>query len=55
MGHEFIRTQFGKLAVDLNNLLPEGPDKTVALRKLTEAMWAANAAVAVAQKLFEGE
>jgi hypothetical protein len=53
--HEQIRAGYGELAQQMNNLLPEGPDKTVALRKLRklrEAMWGANAAVACAQATY---
>lgn len=35
------RACFARLAFELENLLPEGPDKTYLLRKLREcAMWA---------------
>lgn len=55
MGHRFVRDKFRALAVELNNVLPEGPDKSVALRSLRAAMYDANAAIAVAQRLFEEE
>ena len=50
--HEMIRNEFRTLAGVLNGLLPECPDKTVALRALREAMYAANACVAVEQRLY---
>lgn len=53
--HERVRALFGSLALELNDLLPEGPDKTVALRAIHEAMYHANACIAVAQKLYEPE
>lgn len=54
-GHRWIAGKFRDLAVDLNNLLPEGPDKTAALRMLRYARHRAHDCVTVAQKLFEGE
>jgi hypothetical protein len=50
--HEYIRAAFGALAVQMNNLLPEGEDKKEAQRKFREAMYAANACVAVAGDVF---
>lgn len=47
--HDNIRATFRAAAHGLIDLLPEGPDKTLALRKLQEAMWSANACVANAQ------
>lgn len=44
--HDSVRAEFRKLALDLYDTLPEGPDRSVALRKLQEAMWAANACIA---------
>jgi hypothetical protein len=52
--HEHIRSNFRDLAGFLSELLPECPDKTVALRALREAMYHANACVAVNQRLFAG-
>jgi hypothetical protein len=45
-GHEIVRTQFWLLALQMNDLLPEGPDKTVALRSLREAAMQCNATLA---------
>lgn len=53
--HEHVRELFGDLAAELNDLLPEGPDKTVALRAVREAMYHANACIAVQQRLYEPE
>lgn len=53
--HEQIRREFGALAVSLNNLLPEGPDKSVALRAVRDVMYQANACVAVAQDVYDHE
>lgn len=50
--HEFIRAAYGGVAVQMNSILPEGEDKKEALRKLREAMYAANACVAVAGCTF---
>ena len=47
--HDAIRTDFRATAKALLEVLPAGPDRTVALRKLQEAMWAANACVACNQ------
>lgn len=46
--HDSIRLEFRQLALNLYDMLPEGPDRTIALRKVQEAMWAANAAIACA-------
>lgn len=51
--HEEVRAEFGMLATYLNDLLPECPDKTVALRAVREAMYHANACIAVNQALME--
>lgn len=53
--HAEIRLSFRELALRLNNLLPEGPDKTVALRALQTAMMQANMCIALAQKLYSEE
>lgn len=53
--HEQIRREFASLAVSMNNLLPEGPDKSVALRAIRDAMYQANACVAVAQDVYDHE
>lgn len=47
--HDQIRVGYRKLAEKMLELLPEGPDRTLALRKLQDAMMAANACVANAQ------
>lgn len=49
--HEFVRERYHQLAAQMNALLPEGPDKTVALRAIRDAAMQANAAIACAQEL----
>ncbi len=44
--HDTIRASFRALALTELATLPPGADRTLALRKLQEAMWAANACVA---------
>ncbi len=51
--HDTVRREFRTLAQVLSDLLPEGADKTVALRSLREAMYHANACIAVAQKIYD--
>jgi hypothetical protein len=46
--YETIRAHAREFAHILNNLVPDGPDKTVAMRKLRECVFIANAAVACA-------
>lgn len=50
--HETIRAKYNELAKDMNALLAEGPDKTVALRAIRDAAMLANAHVACSQKLY---
>lgn len=50
--HTDIRAGFRELALRLNNLLPEGPDKKETLRALRRTMYDANACVAVAQDVY---
>lgn len=45
--HQTVRLTFYALALELNELLPEGPEKTIALRKLQDAAMAANASLAI--------
>jgi len=45
-----ITQEFILLAWNLNELLPDGPGKTVAIRKLSEARMQANATVALEGK-----
>jgi hypothetical protein len=52
--HEAVRAECRKLASFLSDLLPEGPDKTVALRSVRTVMYEANACIAVAQRLHAG-
>lgn len=52
--HERVRAEYGALAASMNSLLPEGPDKTVALRAIRDAAMQANAAIACAQRVHEG-
>lgn len=47
--HDAVRAKFKSLARFLQKTLPAGPDQTVAIRKLQEAMWASNACIACNQ------
>lgn len=47
--HDYIREEFLGLAQNLMRILPDNPDRTVAIRALQSAMWAANSAVACRQ------
>ena len=51
--HEQIRAGYKALALQMNNLLPEGPDKTVALRAIYDGMMQANSVVATSQRVYE--
>lgn len=44
--HEAVRGKLRELAYWFNEKLPEGPTKTVAIGKLREAMFYANASIA---------
>ena len=44
--HDDVREQFRNLAHWLARKLPSGPDRTLTIRKLQEAMWSANATIA---------
>lgn len=44
--HDKVRSLCRQLAVELNELLPEGRDQSVAITKLEECMYWANAAIA---------
>lgn len=44
--HEVVRDSFGELAEFLNEILPEGREKSTVVTKLEEAMFWANAAIA---------
>lgn len=50
--HETVRAECRRLAGVLSDLLPEGPDKTVALRAIRTVMYEANACIAVEQRLY---
>lgn len=50
--HERVRAEFLALATSMNGLLPEGPDKTVALRAIRDAAMQCNAAIACAQRVY---
>jgi hypothetical protein len=52
-GHERVRAECRRLAGVLSDLLPEGPDKTVALRAVRTVMYEANACIAIAQRLHD--
>ncbi len=45
--HEFVRESVGSLASKLNKVIPDSPEKTLAIRRLQEAMMYANAAIAI--------
>ncbi|GGK89036.1 Acb2/Tad1 domain-containing protein [Mangrovihabitans endophyticus] len=51
--HETVRAECRKLAQVLSDLLPECPDKTVALRAVRTVMHEANACIAVEQRVYE--
>ncbi len=53
VAHETVRAACRQLAQVFSDLLPECPDKTVALRKVREAMFEANATIACQQRLYE--
>jgi hypothetical protein len=44
--HEEVRASFRETHAVLERLLPDGPDKTVAVRALQAAMWAASSCIA---------
>ncbi|MDN3356096.1 hypothetical protein [Actinomadura sp. DC4] len=44
--HESVRTHCGELAAALNELLPDGREKSLAITNLEQVMFWANAAVA---------
>ena len=48
--YNLLSASYRGLAMIVNDLLPEGPGKTVAIRKLADARMAANAAVALEGK-----
>lgn len=51
--HQRVRAEYAALAKSMNGLLPEGPDKTVALRAIRDAAMQANAVIACTQRLHE--
>lgn len=51
--HELVRTKCRDLAQVLSDLLPECPDKTVALRAVRTVMHEANACIAIEQRVHE--
>lgn len=53
--HEQVRAKCRELAGFLSDLLPECPDKTVALRAIRTVMYEANACIAVQQRLYTPE
>lgn len=53
--HEEVRAACRQLAQTLSDLLPECPDKTVALRAVRTVMYEANACIAVQQLLYDPE
>lgn len=50
-GHDFVRRECRELAGMLNKILPEGAEKTTALRKVREAAMWGNAAIACKQEV----
>lgn len=46
LAHVLVRARCLNMAREFQNLLPEGPDKTVVFRKIQGVMWAANACIA---------
>ena len=54
-GHASVREACRKLAQVFSDVLPECPDKTVALRAVREAMYHANACLAVQGKVYSDE
>lgn len=52
-GHDFVRRECRELAGMLNQVVPEGSEKTLALRKVREAAMWANAAIACKQEIGE--
>jgi hypothetical protein len=53
--HELVRLKCRELAHLLSDLLPECPDKTVALRAVRTVMHEANACIAIQQRVYERE
>lgn len=53
--HEQVRAKCREFAGFLSDLLPECPDKTVALRAVRTVMYEANATIACQQKLYPRE
>jgi hypothetical protein len=47
MLHEQVRLDLKDIAHSFNRFLPESPEKTLAIRKLQEAMMYANSAIAI--------
>lgn len=50
--HERIRAEYAALAKSMNGLLPEGTDKTTALRAIRDAAMQANAVIACEQAVY---
>ena len=50
--HQRVRAEFLALSKSMNGLLPEGPDKTVALRAIRDTAMQCNAVIACAQRLY---
>jgi hypothetical protein len=44
--HEYVRASAYGLAMDINDLVPDGREKSLAITKLEEALMWANAAIA---------
>lgn len=55
VAHETVRSSYLELALKMNTLLPEGPDKTIALRAIRDAAMYANACIAVSQAVYQPE
>jgi hypothetical protein len=52
--HELVRHVCGHLADDLNRLVPDGREKSLAMTKLEEVMFWANAGIAREPRVAEG-
>ena len=51
--HDKLRGAYSSHALDIWNLIPDGPEKTLAMRKLQESLMYANLAVALTAPIDE--